>query len=240
MFLRARFAVVVSLGLVCSGAALAGSQNDPLERVNRVTYYVNNAVDKLYLKPAMIAYDTVLPMPAKVSVENFYSNIGTVLTIVNDLLQLRFRQFFHDTARFTINSTLGLAGIFDVATPMGLEYSRNDLGRTLYTWGWKESSYLIIPLIGPSTIRDGIGLFGELWLWPPSYLEPKWRNISYVTALINRRYVVRDLEGLIGVAGVANYELVRSGYLQNRTYVLTGKMPTENLQGQDMLGEPPD
>lgn len=240
MFLRVRTAVVVSLGLALSGAAYAEPQKDPLEKANRITYYLNNAVDKLYLKPAMLTYDFLLPMPAKASVENFYSNIGTVLTIVNDLLQLRFRQFFHDSARFAVNSTLGLAGLFDVATPMGLDYYRNDLGQTLYKWGWKESSYLIVPLIGPSTIRDGIGLFGELWLWPPSYLEPKWRNISYVTALINRRYEARDLEGLIGAAGVENYELVRSGYLQNRTYVLTGEMPTEDLQGQDMLGEPPD
>lgn len=233
---------IVAGFMIAAGPAHAQVKtDDPLSGINKPIYYFNNAIDKLYLKPAMVAYDTVLPYPVKASVENFYSNLGNFVTIINDALQLKFGQLIKDTARFAINSTLGMAGIFDVATPMGLQPHRADLGQTLYCWGWKESTYFVIPIIGPSTIRDGIGLLGELWLWPPSYLEPKWRNRSYALALINRRYISRDLEALIGVAGVENYELVRSGYMQNRIFKLTeGKVGTENFEGVDMLGEPPD
>ena len=233
--------VIITTFVVCTGSVQAVTKDDPLESVNRPIYFINNFVDRLYLRPAMITYNTVMPYPVKAGVENFYANVGTVLTLVSDVLQFKPKDFIKDAARLVINSTLGLAGIFDVATPMGLEPHRTDLGQTLYAWGWKDSSYFVIPLLGPSTVRDAIGLFGELWLWPPSYLEPKWRNRSYFLALLNRRYVARDLEAIIGVAGVENYELVRSGYMQNRLFKLTdGKVATESHDGVDMLGEPPE
>lgn len=230
-----------SLWMSAVHADCAQPPEDPLEPFNRVTYYFNNVVDKLYIKPAMVTYDTLLPMPAKASVENFYNNIYTVITMVNDVLQFNLRCLVQDTARLAINSTLGLAGLFDVATPMGIQPHKSDLGETLYVWGWKKSAYFIVPIIGPSTIRDGLGLFGELWIWPPSYVKPRWRNPLYVMAVINRRYTSRDLEALIGVAGVENYELVRSGFMQNREFKLSGgQVPTQSDAGHDMLGEPPE
>lgn len=232
--------LVICLGLFFAGASLAVCE-DPMEPINRGTFYFNNVFDRLYLKPAMVAYDTVLPFPVKASVENIYNNIYTTITIFNDVLQFNIKNLFIDTARLAINSTLGLAGVFDVAKPMGLEPHKSNIGETLYVWGWKNSSYFIIPFIGPSTVRDAVGLFGEIWLWPPSYLKPRWRNVAYVLALLNRRYVARDLEPLIGVAGVEDYELVRSGFLQNREFKLTGGQVTGvSQQGVNMLGEPPD
>lgn len=235
------FVILITTSLAVGNVHANCTREDPYEGINRITYYCNNVLDQLYIKPAMVAYDTVFPMPAKASVENFYANVTTVVTIVNDVLQFNMRGLVNDTARLVINSTLGLAGLFDVATPMGLEPHRADLGQTLYEWGWKNSAYFVVPILGPSTVRDGLGLFGELWLWPPSYLKPRWRNPAYVMGVINRRYVSRDLTALIGVAGVENYELVRSGYLQNRNFKLTGgQVETETSTGVNMLGEPPD
>jgi len=243
--MRMRFSkkllLLITTYILLSGAVHAEPEDDRLQSINRPIYFLNNFIDRLYLRPAMITYDTVLPYPVKAGVENFYSNIGTVLTLVSDLLQFRIKDFFNDAGRLVINSTLGIGGVFDVATPMGLKPHRTDLGQTLYAWGWKESSYFVIPLLGPSTVRDAVGLFGELWMWPPSYLEPKWRNRSYFLALLNRRYVARDLESIIGVAGVENYELVRSGYMQNRIFKLTdGKVSGQSSEELDMLGEPPE
>lgn len=233
--------ITTTILLTCSGMVQALSQDDPLEPVNRQIFLFNKVVDALFLKPAAVTYDTVLPYPAKASVSNFFDNLANFLTIINDALQFRGGDFVRDSARLVVNTTLGLGGLFDVATPMGLKPHRADLGQTFYAWGWKDSSYFIIPLIGPSTLRDSLGLFGELWMWPPSYAEPKWRNRSYFLAWLNRRYVFRDLESVIGVAGVESYELVRNGYFQSREFKLTGgNVATESHQGVDMLGEPPE
>jgi len=213
---------------------------DPLEKLNRRLFQTNKIVDSLYIKPAAKAYETVLPYPAQMSVSNFIGNIGEVPVVINGILQGKFEQAVRDTFRFGINSTLGLLGLFDVATQMGLEAHKEDFGKTLYAWGWKESYYFVIPILGPSTIRDAVGVAGNLFISAPSYFKPKWRNRYYALTLLDKRTKASEFEGIAGAAGINYYNLVRSSYLQNREYQLTdGKVPLKSNTGGDLLGEPP-
>lgn len=216
---------------------------DSLEWVNRVTFAFNRLADSLYIKPAYMAYDTVFPLPVKESVTNFVRNMNTVPLIASDILAGKICQAAQDVVRLVLNSTLGLAGLFDVATPMGFPAHKQDLGKTFYEWGWKQSNYFIIPILGPSTVRDALGLLGEFLMYPPQYWKPKWRDRYYAIAVVQRRGSVKDFEVVADTAGVNYYNLMRSGYLQYRQYILTDDQEmvgsTTNSGGSDMLGEPP-
>lgn len=229
--------------VLCMGHAVAIEQNDPLEPLNRGIYSFNKITDSLYIKPATAIYENVIPYPGRISISNWFNNLAEVPTIINSVLQLKITQALNETVRLTINSTLGMFGLFDVATQLGLEAHKADLGQTLYVWGWKESSYFVVPLIGPSTIRDGIGMVGNLYLMVPSYFKPAWRNRIYFLGLVNRRQDLHELDNFVGVAGVEYYNLVRSTYFQYREYELTdGRVVNSNdtTPGDTLLGEPPD
>lgn len=230
--------LVSGLAITQSGNAL--SNPDPMESLNQEIFAFNKFIDSAYIKPASVAYDKVLPMPAKMSVSNFISNLGEIPVVANGILQGKFDQALRDTVRFGVNSTLGIFGLFDVASQIGLSAHKEDFGKTLYAWGWKESNYFVIPILGPSTVRDAVGMAGNLFISAPAYFTPKWRNRYYVLVLVNKRSEYSEFEGIVGVAGVNYYNLVRSSYLQNREYVLTeGKVPMKSNAGGDLLGEPP-
>lgn len=218
----------------------AFDESDPFEGANRVIFKANKLVDSMYIKPASRAYDRILPLPAKSSVSNALRNVGEVPTIANDMLQGKISQAMHDTLRLGINSTLGLFGLFDVASPMGLKRNKEDFGKTLYAWGWQDSSYVVLPLLGPSTVRDTFGLVGNTFMSPPSYLNPKWRNRYYLVTLLDRRTTFKDLESVVGAAGIEHYSLVRSGFYQHRYYDITGGAAVIDESDDDFLGEPPD
>lgn len=237
--------IVIAFALSCTVVHAQSETNsyeaqDHLEGLNRITFNFNRAFDSMYLKPAYTAYDKIFPMPIKESVTNFVHNMNTVPIIISDILAAKFVQAGQDILRLAVNSTLGLAGIFDVATPIGLPAHKQNLGKVFYQWGWKESSYFIIPILGPSTVRDALGLLGELFMYPPQYWQPKWRNRYYALAVIQRRGSIKEFEIVADVAGVNYYNLMRSGYLQNRQYELTdGQSVAHDEGGADMLGEPP-
>jgi len=233
-------ATVLLLTTLCAGSGFAVYNEDPMEDLNRNLYETNRVIDGMYIKPVTRAYEKVLPLPAKMSVSNFVSNLGDVPVAANGILQGKFDQGLRDLVRFGVNSTLGLLGIFDVASEIGLEQHTEDFGKTMYKWGWKKSAYFVIPVLGPSTFRDAVGIVGNLFLSPSSYFKPKWRNRYYVMALVNRRSHASEFEGVVNVAGVNNYNLVRSGYLQNRAFVLSdGKISAQTNTGTDVMGEPP-
>ncbi len=232
---------IVSLVLVLATSSLLATDaiDDPLEGVNRSIYYFNQMAYHLYIKPVAHTYDVVFPVPVKESVHNGIRNMGTVRMVANDMLQGKLCDAWGNGVRFVINSTLGIFGLFDVATPMGWPERKIDLGRTFYAWGWRDSSYFVIPIIGPSTIRDAWGVAGDYFMSPPAYFKPKWRNAYYGVALVDAHHEAQNTEDLIAIAGVNDYDFVRSSFIQHRMFELTGGAAQGDHHGNDMLGEPP-
>lgn len=135
--------------------------SDPLENVNRTIYAFNSTADQLVLKPVAKAYNYVLPAPAKKGVNNFFGNLGEPLNAVNNLLQGKFERALVSTFRFTVNSTIGVLGLLDVAKSLDVTPAREDLGQTMAAWGVLPGPYIMLPLMGPTNLRDGISRFGE-------------------------------------------------------------------------------
>lgn len=239
-FIHRCIAGVFAIFLMSSAVAQEYSNCDPLEPLNRITYFFNQMAFGLYIKPAARVYDLVLPLPAKESIHNFIINMREPRYFVNNFLQGEMAHTATTVARFVVNSTLGIFGLFDVATPMGLTVSPQSLGNTFYKWGWRSSSYLVLPLVGPSTIRDGTGLLGDFYLTPATYFKPKWRDLYYLVVLVEEHHDARDVEDLMSIAGVNNYNLMRSTYMQYRAFSLSGGIISDSDdQGYYLLGEPP-
>ena len=233
---------IASLSLILSACASNpqkyNNPDDPLEGYNRAVYGFNKGVDKIVIKPVAYTYKTLLPRPVQSGVGNFFSNLGEVTTVANDLLQFKIRYMTHDLARFTINSTIGILGLFDVASVMGLDKRKEDFGQTLYTWGYKKSAYFVLPFLGPSTFRDTIGLTADyvaLSVWP--WIEPKRnRYLLLGLNLIDTRAELLSKETILNTIAVDEYSLVRDAYLQNRYYLSTdGKL--EDLNDADIYND---
>ncbi len=131
--------------------------SDPFEGINRSINSFNNTADKYILRPVAKGYSSAVPKPAKRGVSNFFSNLGEPLNVVNNVLQGKFDRALGSTYRFTVNSTIGLLGLFDVAKHQGVNKTPEDLGQTLASWGVKPGPYLVVPFLGPTTLRDGFG-----------------------------------------------------------------------------------
>lgn len=187
------------------------NQTDPYESFNRPIDEFNAGFDKHAFKPVAEGYVAITPDPARQAVHNFISNLFEPETIVNDLLQGKFSQAVQDTARFIFNSTFGLFGLIDIATPMGLPYHNEDLGQTLAVWGWKDSDYLALPFLGPSTVRDTSVKPVEI-LYLTSYGWP-----VTVLKLVDIRSNLLPLDPMLDSAS-DRYIFIRDSYLQQRQY----------------------
>jgi phospholipid-binding lipoprotein MlaA len=206
-----------------SACATKGTNpQDPYESMNRKTYQFNHAFDAALLKPAAKVYTTILPAPVRSGINNVYDNVNMIPTIANDLLQAEGRYVVKDFWRLVVNSTVGIGGIFDVAKSMNLPPHSNDLGITFAKWGNTQSPYLIIPFLGPSTFRDGMGLmFNYALLTPYPYLD-----VGLAWALVGVRYVdlrsqMFDTDKFMNEA-LDQYAFMRDAYLQHRHYLITG------------------
>jgi phospholipid-binding lipoprotein MlaA len=196
---------------------------DPYESFNRKVYKFNSTIDKLFLKPSAKLYKTLFPSFVRKSVNNFYSNLDLVPTVGNDILQLEGKWAIRDTWRLAINSTLGIGGLLDVAQQFGLQPHSNDLGLTLAKWGDKHSPYLVLPFLGPSTIRDGAGWLFQFALYSP-YVYINEDAVIY--GLLAFRYVdlraqLFETERLMDEA-LDQYSFMRDAYLQHRNYLISG------------------
>lgn len=204
----------------CASGQRAPDERDPLEGMNRAIYGFNTGLDKVIIHPVVKGYNYVLPKPVKTGVSNFFGNLGDFVTVVNDILQGKFRQGLEDTSRVVWNTTLGIGGLFDPATSMGLPKHREDFGQTLGVWFAKDDPgpYLMLPVLGPSTFRDGIGLVGDIYTWPVFWLTKN----PYVTwgmasvAYIDVRAQLAESEGLLATAAVDKYAFYREAYFQHR------------------------
>jgi phospholipid-binding lipoprotein MlaA len=207
---------------------------DPWERVNRTTFKVNIALDHAIARPIARGYEKVTPRPVRTGVSNFMENLFYTITIANDLLQLKFKPFAQDTGRFVMNTTVGIGGLFDPATKVGLPKNQEDLGQTFGYWGAKPGPYFVIPLLGPSDVRDGIGRVGDNYLSPLQYVRNNYIKYSlYGVELVDTRYRLLPQDKILDEA-FDPYTLLKNAYLQRRQYLVTdGKVSDKDLQQQD-------
>jgi phospholipid-binding lipoprotein MlaA len=200
--------------------------NDPYEHFNRRVYKFNHAVDVVCLKPAAQIYTTFLPAKVRSGINNVYNNINMLPTVANDLLQTEWHLALRDTWRFIANSTIGIGGIFDPASRMSLPAHSNDLGITFAKWGDKNSPYIVIPLLGPSTFRDGMGILFDYTLFSPyPYLHTSgWIEGALALRYVDLRSQMLDTEKLMADA-IDPYTFMRDAYLQHRNYLINGEQP---------------
>ena len=211
--------------LVLSGCAASPSTKpdprDPWERVNRATYAFNDTVDRAIGKPAARAYRKVVPGVARKGVSNFFSNLEQPTVMLNDLLQGKWRPAGTDAARFLLNTTLGLGGLFDPASPAGLDRNDEDFGQTLGKWGVRPGPYLMVPLLGPATVRDGFGNVVDQFTEPDTYVkDDKVLWSLKALGLIEQRERLLALEPALQRA-FDRYAFIRNAYLQRRAYLVS-------------------
>ncbi len=223
---------VISLG-VLGGCATANDPRDPLESVNRGIYQFNDGVDRMVLKPVAEVYQAVIPPVARTGVSNVFANLNDVVVALNNLLQGKVSEALSDVGRVLINTTAGLFGLFDVATPVGLEKHDEDFGQTLGYWGIGDGPYLVLPLLGPSNLRDTAGRVVDYNADPVTYIDPtRDRNQVQGLRLISRRAELLSASRLLSVAALDEYEFVRDAYLQRRrNLIYDGNPPREKDVG---------
>jgi phospholipid-binding lipoprotein MlaA len=214
---------------------------DPFEGFNRVSYKVTDAVDRAVLKPTAKGYKAVAPQFVETGVSNFFSNLGQPTVIVNNLLQAKFKPALNDTGRFLMNTTVGIGGLWDPASKVGLDRNDEDFGQTLGKWGMSSGPYLWIPLMGPSTIRDGIGQGVDTFTDPLYYVERDVIRYSLTAVnLIDARARQLDLEETLNNT-FDRYAFIRNAYLQRREYQVTdGNAPPPTLDEEPLEDPEPE
>lgn len=221
------------LAVVLSGCATVPADSgsdprDPIESFNRQVFEFNEVVDRAVLKPVAQAYEFVLPEPVRDCISNIFSNFREPSNAVNNLLQGKPVDAISDVCRLVVNSTVGLAGCFDPARKMGLEKHSEDFGQTLGRWGLGAGPYLVVPILGPSSVRDAIGIYGaEPYLDPNFYIDNiRVRNAILGTRVIDQRAQLLRADDLISGAALDKYRFIRDGYLQRRrSQVYDGSPP---------------
>lgn len=212
--------IICCLVILCfSGCATTGGDpRDPLEGMNRGFYSFNEAMDNVLFDPIGNVYNTVVPKPINKGVTNFFSNLGDIAVVVNDILQLKIDQALSDATRFIFNSTIGLAGLVDVSTVMGLPKHDEDFGQTLATWGIGAGPYLVFPFFGPSTVRDATGFVVDAGLLNPVFYIG---NTELKASLLALNYVdfksdLLSAKELLDEAALDEYEFTKNAYFEKR------------------------
>ena len=234
MILRGLFLAVV---LLLGGCATTGEGDprDPWEPLNRKVYRFNEVVDEAVAKPVATAYRDLLHEEIRNRVRNFFSNIGDLWIGANDLLQGKFQEGLEDWARFAFNSTLGLFGIHDVASEMGIEKRNEDFGQTLGWWGIGDGPYLVLPILGSSTLRDGAGTAVDLYVDPVGDVRPiRLRNSLTALRLVQVRSDLLEASRILEQAALDKYIFQRDAYLQRRrNLVYDGQPPREPREREE-------
>ena len=231
--------VILACALALTGCATSKNPKDPFETFNRSMFNFNDAVDEAALKPAATAYQSVLPSFVQIGVGNFFGNIGDVWTAVNNMLQGKFENGLSDVMRVAINSTLGLGGLLDIGSEAGLTKHKEDFGQTLGTWGMRAGPYIVLPLLGSSTVRDTAALPIDFQADPWGYKTPaRWRNVGSVVRVVDQRAAVLDASDLVEAAALDRYEFVRDAYLQRREGKIREKQ-SDSWSADDSKEAPP-
>jgi phospholipid-binding lipoprotein MlaA len=227
--LRVVSLAVAALAISGCSTVQTPSKEDPWEGFNRTVFTVNDKVDQYALKPVAQGYQRITPKPVRDSVTNFFSNIGDVYNVANNLLQLKIADGVSDIMRIVINSTFGVGGLFDVATLAKLPKHDQDLGLTLGHYGVPAGPYVVLPLFGPSTVRDAVGTAGDTFVNPLTYVNPAGLSWGlYGLKLVSTRANLLGATDLIEGAALDRYSFVRNTYLQRRRYQLGGASSAPN------------
>lgn len=220
-----KLTALTAIALFAAGCATVPSgtadPRDPWEGFNRASYKFNDSLDRAVAKPVAKAYKKVTPRVVRTGVSNFLSNLNNVRTIVNDVLQGKMKQAGKDSGRFLMNSTLGLAGLFDPASAAGFERNDEDFGQTLGKWGVKSGPYLMLPFLGPSTVRDSLARIPDQYTHPVNYLEDdSTRYAIRAVDVLDLRASLLDLDAQIEKS-YDKYAFIRNAWLQRREYQVT-------------------
>lgn len=239
-----KYIKLILITLLFSATIAIAEENpkDPYEGFNRGVYKFNDTIDGAILKPIAMGYNYVTPDVAKKGVNNFYNNITDFITAVNSFLQLNFEQGMTDAGRVIVNTTVGLLGFIDVSSTNVNNYkerNREDFGTTLARYGWRDSAYLVLPLFGPSTFRDGTGLVVDgMFIDPIGYIDNvRLRNALYVGKIINTRAQLLDATNLMDDASIDPYAFQRDSWLQMREAQIAGKQEIDYDKYLDYLSD---
>ena len=223
----ARLIAALILAALATGCATRGETTgrDPWEGMNRATYAFNDALDRAVLKPVAKGYDFVLPAFAKEGVNNFFANLDDIPTGLNNMLQGKVVEGASDLGRFVVNSTVGVFGLWDIASPLGLEKHEEDFGQTLAVWGVNSGPYLVLPLFGPSNLRDG-----PARVVTPSWAYGDWLGDGtwglFVLDVVRSRANLFQAEGVLQEAALDKYSFLRDAWTQRRrSQVYDGNPP---------------
>ncbi len=228
---------VCCLAVLFTGCA-SQANKDPLEGVNRGIYKFNDVADKAIFKPVATGYKAVAPTPVRTGVNNFFNNLGSITNVLNNLLQFKFANAFSEAGRFVINSTFGLAGFIDVAGMDKIPTYKEDFGQTLGHWGVGSGAYLVLPFLGPSTVRDTTGMvFDTATTDPITYThnigEVRLHNQLRAVQFIDKRTELLDASDLVDEASLDPYAFMRDAYLQRRaSLVQDGLVPKELIKDE--------
>ncbi|MDB6060447.1 MAG: rane protein [Verrucomicrobiaceae bacterium] len=231
-------AVLLLPSLAGADEAPSAVNPDPWEGFNRKIYAFNDVADRYLLKPVAKGYDTITPQFLEDGIHNIFSNVGEVGNVLNSLLQAKFKHSAEDTGRLLINSTVGLLGFFDVASKIGLEVHEEDFGQTLGYWGVKSGPYVVIPLLGPRTVRDAFGSVPDAYTDPIPYVIDyvPTRNEVLGARVIDTRASLLNAEEL--VTG-DRYIFLRDAYLQRRQFLVNDGVVSDSFGEDEIPGEQP-
>ena len=221
--------MVAAVAGLMGGCASSGNPKDPAEGFNRAMFAFNEGLDKAVIKPVAQGYEAALPDPVRTGVTNFFGNIADLFIGVNNLLQGKPDQAVSDLGRVLVNSTIGILGVFDVATGAGLEKHEEDFGQTFGRWGVGDGAYVVLPFFGPRTVRDTAGLVLDSMADPVADIDHvPTRNTLLALRVVDTRADLLPADKVIEEAALDKYSYIRDGYLQRRrNLVHDGNPPRE-------------
>ncbi len=226
-----KIAALLLITLLFSGcASTSNNPEDPYEGYNRAMFTFNEKVDKVALKPVAKVYKKVTPSFVQAGIGNFFGNISDVWIGANNLMQGKGGDGANDFARVMINSTLGVFGVFDIASEAGIPKHNEDFGQTLGKWGVGSGPYIVLPFFGPSTARDTVALPLDLYTDPWGQVYPvRYRNAGIAVRVIHKRATLLDAEKLVKGAALDRYQFMRDAYLQRRQSLINDNGTTADL-----------
>jgi phospholipid-binding lipoprotein MlaA len=228
-----RMALVLLLGtaLGLGGCATGPDRDprDPLEPFNRAAYSFNELLDEVLLEPLARGYNYITPSPVNRGVTNFFNNLGDIRSALNNLLQFKIGRAFSDVGRVAINSTVGILGLIDVASNLNLPRYDEDFGQTLGAWGMGSGPYIVLPVLGPTTARDGVGIVADWFADPVNYIEDDTVRYSLRGLnIVDTRADLLSASRVLSQAALDPYAFIRDAYLQRRQdMVYDGNPPLE-------------
>lgn len=228
-------AVALLLGLTgCATTNVGnGSAHDPWEGYNRAMFAFNEKLDQVVIKPVAQGYEWVMPTGVNIIITNFFDNIEEVAIAVNNLLQGKVKEAGSDLGRLALNSSLGIGGLVDVATDMGMEKHNEDFGQTFARWGMGDGPYFVLPIIGSSTVRDTFGRLADWPTDPVTWVDPDGLHYALVgLRQIDTRADLLPAEKVVEAGAIDKYNYVRDAYLQHRRYLIYDGQPPREKEEQ--------